>query len=84
MRHLLRLVASPAVQTLSSDVSCAIQRTPFKNSKKLNSRRIVIFQKFKNVDVFIIFYDIFRDKNTRQNHFSKKRQGIFEPNFSRY
>ena len=40
---------------------------------------MVIFQKFKNVDVFIIFYDIFRGKNPRQNHFSKKRQGIFEP-----
>ena len=45
---------------------------------------MVIFQKFKNVDVFIIFYDIFRDKNTLKNHLLKKRQGIFEPNFSRY
>ena len=34
---------------------------------------MVIFHKFKNVDVFIIFFDIFRVKNTRQNHFLKKR-----------
>ena len=43
--------------------------------------KMVIFQKFKNMDVFIIFYDIFRDKNTLKNHLLKKRGQKFEPIF---